>query len=258
MQLKDKVALVTGASSGIGECVSKMFAAEGAKVGVVASSKIERAQVVVDAIEQAGGTGKAFTANVTSTSSVASLIQQTEESLGKIDILVNCAGVFVPTPVGEMAEADIDNTVDINLKGTIHMINAVAPGMKERRSGKIVNISSIAGVIGIGTYGVYCATKAGIIYLTKSLACELAPFDINVNCIAPGNTATPINSDIRNDPEKKAVLDYMTALTPSNQIYSTPDDIAGAALFLSTKSGRAMHGSVMQLDEGICAGLFMK
>jgi len=168
---------------------------------------------------------------------------------------VNCAGVFVPTPAGEHADAAVDRTIDINLKGTFNSIDAVVPHMKARHSGKIINIASVAGVMGIGGYAMYCATKAGIVMLTRALACELAPQGININAIAPGNTATPMNADIRSDAAFAPMLQAMAARTPSGRVYSTPAEMAAMAAFLASDEARAMHGSTVLMDEGFSAGL---
>jgi 3-oxoacyl-[acyl-carrier protein] reductase len=109
--------------------------------------------------------------------------------------------------------------------------------------------------MGMPGYGLYCATKAAIVNLTKALAIELAPQNINVNAIAPGNTSTPMNEDIRTDPEMKPVYEFMESRTPSNRVYSTAEEMAGVALLLASEDGRAMHGSTVVIDEGVSAGM---
>jgi len=255
VKLSGKYALVTGGSQGIGETIAQGLAAEGATVAVVASSNVAKAKVVADKIVASGGKAKPYACDVRDAAAAAGLVKQVLTDFGQINILVNSAGVFYPTPAGETKEADFDRMVDINLKGTWNMINNVAPSMKERKAGKIVNIASVAGTLGIGTYAIYCATKAGIIMMTRALACELAPLGINVNCVAPGNTATPMNEDIRTNPEFKPMLDFMASRTPSGRTYSNPEEIAGIAVFLASDSARAMHGSCVLADEGFSAGL---
>lgn len=255
MMLRGKVAVVTGGSQGIGSAIVQRFAREGAKLAVVASSDRAKAQKVVDGLPP-GSAATAFACDVTRPAEIEALVKAVSAALGPIDILVNSAGVFYPTPLGATAEADFDRMVDINLKGTFFAIGAVVPGMKDRKSGKIVNLASVAGVMAIGGYGAYCATKAGIVHLTKSAALELAPHGINVNAIAPGNTATPMNEDIRTKPELKPVYEFMKSRTPSGRTYSSAEEMAGVALFLASDLGRAMHGSTVLIDEGIAAGLF--
>ncbi|MCB8881272.1 SDR family oxidoreductase [Acidisoma cellulosilytica] len=251
MRLKGKIAVVTGGSQGIGAAISERFAAEGASVFVVASASLEKAQLVVDRIKAAGGDATAAAADVAQAAELGQLMQKVGD---RLDILVNSAGVFYPTPVGT-PESDIGRMIDINLKGSFLVISAAAPVMKAAKSGKIINLSSCAGVMGLNTYSVYCATKAGIMMMTRALALELAPFGINVNAIAPGNTATPINEDIRMKPEFAGFLQSMTERTPSGQTYSSVEDIANLAVFLASDESRAMHGSTVLMDEGFTAGL---
>lgn len=252
MKLREKVALITGGSQGIGEAIAARFAREGAAVAVVASSSVDKARAVSDRL---GGRARPYACDVRSPDAVGALHTQVTRDFGRVDILVNSAGLFYPTPVGTTAEADFDRLVDTNLKGTWNLVSAVAPGMIARKQGKILNIASVAGVMGIGTYAVYCASKAGIIMMTRALACELAPHGINVLCLAPGNTATPMNEDIRTNPEMRPFLDFMAARTPSGRTYSAADDMASIALLLCSDDARAMHGSCVLADEGFSAGL---
>jgi 3-oxoacyl-[acyl-carrier protein] reductase len=255
MKLPGKVALVTGGSQGIGAAIAERLAAEGATAAVLASANTAKAQVVVDRIRAKGGMAEGFVADVIYPNNVSKLVGDVEARLGPIEILVNAAGVYYATPVGETDEAAYDRMIDTNLKGTWNAISAVVPGMKARRRGKIVNVSSVAGVMGIGTNAVYCASKAGVIMMTRALANELAPHGINVNCISPGNTETPMNYEIRTNPALKHFLEAMASRTPSGRVYSTAEEIAGVALFLVSDETRAMHGSNLLIDEGFSAGL---
>ena len=255
MKLQDKTALITGGSSGIGEAIAIKFAAEGAAVAVLARADAGRAQAVVDKIADRGGTATPYAADVTDAGAVDAVVDKVIADLGRIDILVNSAGVFYPTPIGDTDVGAYDRMVDINLKGTFLMIDAVAPHMRARRYGKIVNLSSICATMGFKGYAVYCATKAAIVMLTKTLALELAGDNVNVNAIAPGNTTSPMNADIRTKPELRAFYDEIAARTPSGQAYSSPDDMAETALFLASDASRAMHGSTLLMDEGFSAGL---
>jgi NAD(P)-dependent dehydrogenase (short-subunit alcohol dehydrogenase family) len=247
--------LVTGGSQGIGERVAIRLAAEGARVAVVASSSLEKADAVVAELPGGASRHKALACDVRDSAAVGRSVSDVISHFGRVDILVNAAGVFYPTPVGATAPQDADRTVDINFKGTWHVINAVASGMKDRKSGKIVNVSSVAGVMGFGSYAIYCATKAAIIMLTRALANELAPHGVNVNCVAPGNTATPMNEDVRANAELKPFLDAMSVRTPSGRTFSSTEDIANVILFLASDDSRAMHGSCVLADEGFSAGM---
>jgi NAD(P)-dependent dehydrogenase (short-subunit alcohol dehydrogenase family) len=255
MKLADKVALVTGGSAGIGEAIALRFASEGARVGVVASADMGKAERVVKKIEGASGLARAFVADVARVAQIEALVEAVFQAFGRIDILVNAAGIIDATPAGNTSEADYDRIMDINLKGTFFCINAVVPHMEAQGAGKIINISSIGGILGSSQHAVYGASKAGVIGLTRALACELAPRGIHVNAIAPGPTATPGNEALRTRPEFRESLESLAARTKSRRTFSDPDDMAGAALFLAADDGRAMHGSVMVLDEGFTAGI---
>jgi 3-oxoacyl-[acyl-carrier protein] reductase len=256
MKLANKVAVVTGGSSGIGAEVVFALASEGARVAVVASQSAEKSARVVERVRQAGGEARAFAADVRDPSAVEQLFAAVDAAYGGVDILVNAAGVYYPTPIEGTAVADVDRMIDINLKGAWHAISAAVPRLKARGGGKIVNFSSVASRFGLGGFGLYCATKAAIVLMTRSLACELAPYNINVNAIAPGNTATPMNEAFRADPASKPYLDAMARATPSNTTFSSPEEIAAAVMFIVTQA-RAMHGSTLVIDEGISAGLML-
>ncbi len=255
MKFDGRVALVTGGSQGIGEATALRLAAQGANVVVVASSSLDKAAAVVARLPGSAGRHLAASCDVRDAASVNKLADDATRRYGRIDILVNAAGVFYPTPAGATRDEEFDRMVDVNLTGAWNLINAVAPGMKERKYGRIVNIASVAGVMGIGNYAVYCATKAGLIMMTRALANELAPHGIGVNCVAPGNTATPMNEDIRTKPELKPFLDAMAARTPSGHTYSSADDIVNVIAFLASDEARAMHGSCVIADEGFSAGI---
>ena len=255
MELRNKVALITGGSQGIGEEIARTFAAEGATCAVVASSNIRKANKVAKELKRKS---KGYACNVAKPTEVNKLVESVIKDFKKIDILVNAAGVFYPTAAGETKSADMNRMVDINLKGNWNVTNAVVPHMKKRKQGIIIYLASVAGVRALPSYAMYCATKAGIVMLTKALATELSRDGIHVNSISPGNTATPMNEDIRTDPELKPVLDFMEMLTPSGRTYSEPSDIANTALFLaSPKTGKAIYGANFVIDEGFAAGLFV-
>ena len=249
MLLKDKTAVITGAGSGIGEATAKLFASEGAKVALVARTK-SSLDSVVNAIKEAGGNARAYTLDVCITANVEETFKAIEADLGPIDILLNSAGVFYPTPGGEMEEKEWRGMLDINVGGTINTCNAVLPGMKARETGHIVNIASISGLVAGSSYSVYGATKAAVIMLSKSLAAEFAPYGIHINIIAPGNTATPINRDIRTQPENASMMKAIEASTPSKRSFSEPIDMARSALFLVSDAGAPFYGAVLVADEG--------
>jgi NAD(P)-dependent dehydrogenase (short-subunit alcohol dehydrogenase family) len=250
-----KTALVTGGSSGIGQAIAQRLAAEGARVAVTASSDAARAQEAAKRIAVQGGAETlGIVANVTSAASIAACVEKVRNAWGRLDILVNSAGVYYPTPLGETAEEALQQMLDTNLKGVFLAMNAVTPGMKAQGGGKIVNVASVAAFIGSKNYSLYCAVKAGVVALTKSAALELAPFSINVNAVAPGNTATPINEHIRTLPEWAERRALINANTPSLRKWTPPEDIANIAVFLASDESRAMYGATVLADEGRAAG----
>jgi NAD(P)-dependent dehydrogenase (short-subunit alcohol dehydrogenase family) len=255
MRFKDRIAVVTGGSQGIGARIAERLAAEGAAVAVIASSSKEKADGVASAINAAGGRAAGHVADLRRADQIRAVVDHVIAAEGRIDILVNAAGLFFPTPAGETPEEDVDRIVDTNLKGPFHAINAVASHMKAAGKGRIVNIASVAALMGIGGYALYSATKAGVSLMTRALAVELAPHGINVNAIAPGNTATPMNENIRTEEAYRPMLEAMAARTPSGKVYSDADEIASLALYLLSDDARAMHGSTVLIDEGFSAGM---
>ena len=254
-KLAGKVAIITGSSSGIGKAIALKFAAHGARVAVMASTNIDKAKAVVTEISQAGGEAHAFTCDVSCPDRIHETFTSVLEIFGTLDILVNAAGVFYPTKIGETSETSFDNMINTNLKSVFFATDAVAPILQEKQQGKIINLSSSSAYIGSRDYGLYCAVKAGVTTLTKTFALQLAPHNINVNAIAPGNTSTPINQDVRTLPEFAERRKMIDASTPSKRKFSEPEDMANAALFLACEDSCAMHGSTILLDEGRSAGL---
>lgn len=255
MRLKDSIALVTGGTQGIGRAVAERLASEGATVIAIASRDVSRSTAVARDIRDHGGLADAEVGDVTDRSSTRALVERVLARHGRVDVLVNCAGVFVPTPAGERTDDSVDRTIATNLVGTFTMIDAVVPSMKARSTGRIINFASVAGFMGVSGYSVYCATKAGIVMMTRALACELAPYGIRVNAIAPGNTATPMNEAIRTDAAYVAMLQAMAARTPSGRTYSTPGEMAAMVAFLASDEARPMHGATVLMDEGFSAGM---
>lgn len=252
MRFEGKVALVTGGSSGIGAEACVRFAEEGAQVAVVASSSLDRAQATAD---RCRGRARPFVCDIADVTAVRALVADVIDTFGRIDILVNSAGVFFPTRVGETDEAMFDRMVDANLKGCFFMCDAVAQHMVARGGGgKIVNMGSGAGIAGRSNYLVYSAVKAAVINMTRSFAVALAPHGINVNCLAPGNTATSMNENVRTEPEYADIYATIQEKTPSPRAFADPREMAGAILFLCSDDAAAAYGAMLLMDEGVSAG----
>jgi len=250
MRLKDKVAIVTGGSQGIGRAICQAYSREGARVAVVNARAPERGEAVAAAIRADGGSAQAYQCDVSSRSHVRALVDAVTRAWGTVDILVSNAGVMINKPVEDYTEDDWDRMVDTNLKGAFLLVQAVLPGMKAQRSGKIVLMASIAATHAFPNSVPYCASKAGVWIMAKALCAEVAKFGINVNSISPGNTATPLNEHLQRDPE---FVKLMQSYTPTGRAYLSTDEVAGAAVFLASDEARAIHGIDVIVDDGWCA-----
>jgi len=242
MKLKGKVAIVTGAGRGIGRAIAIALANEGAKV-VVNSLHSEHADKVSAEIKKAGGTALATAGDVSSARDIKALFDSAIKKFGKVDILVNNAGVVHFEPVLQITEAEWDNILSINLKGTFLASQAAVRVMKP--GSKIINISSIAGKIGFPQLAHYCASKGGIIELTKEMALELAP-KITVNAIGPGVIETDMTKGLLSD--KKSRDGFMSQI-PLGRV-GQPEDIAKVAVFLASDDSSYMTGQTIFVDGG--------
>jgi len=243
-----KVAIVTGAASGIGRAIALDLAGSGANV-VIADTALDGAEKVAREIESAGGKAIAVETDVTDSKEVEQMVQQTIEGFGKIDILVNNAGIIGRSSVMDMKEDELDRTFEVNLKGVVLCSQAVARHMIEQRSGKIVNmgssLSSRASVCNFSGGGAdYCASKAAVQAFTRALAMELGPYGINVNAVAPGTTNTPMHEGLW----EMATIYFQNSL-PLGRL-AEPEDIADVALFLVTDAARYVTGQTIHVNGG--------
>jgi NAD(P)-dependent dehydrogenase (short-subunit alcohol dehydrogenase family) len=245
MKLKGKVAIVTGGSQGIGEAIAVRYGAEGARVAVVYHGNDARAAAVVRRI----GDAKAVKADCSKVPEIERMVAEVIGHFGTIDILVNNAGVFRTVPVAETTEAIWDEQLDLNLRGAFFCVKAVLPEFQKKGGGKVINITSIAGVGAFPNCPAYCASKGGLEILTKALAAELGKQNINVNSLGPGNVATPLNAHLRG-PGNEDYINLMRTLTPTGRDFLSVEEMTGAAVFLASDDASAVHGATLMVDAG--------
>lgn len=241
MRLENKVAIITGGAGGIGLAAVKRFLKEGAKVAIVDYDKQQGEKIEAELGENVAF----FAVDVSKLADVKEMVEQVVDRFGKIDILINNAGITRDATLVKMSEEDFEKVIQINLNGVYYCTQAVAPHMIAQGSGKIISTSSVSGVYGNFGQTNYAATKAAIIGMTKTWAKELGRKGINVNAVAPGFTATPM---VEKMPEK--VLQQMEGIT-SLQRLGKPEDIANAYLFLASDEASYITGHVLQVDGGI-------
>lgn len=248
MRLPDKVAIVTGGASGIGRGTCLRLAEEGAHVAVF-DTDLEGAQHVAEEIARSGGTARAFKVDVSNTDQVEAAVNEAISALGAVDILVNNAGMSSTSTVVRTTDELWDRMHEVNLKGTFLCCRALAPHMKKRRYGKIINIASILAGAGSAYYAHYSSTKAGVVGFTRGLAMELGPYDINVNVVGPGVIETPM-LERDTTPELRQRTQERVAL----RRLGTPLDIANAVLFLASDEASYVTGQCLYVCGGLSAG----
>lgn len=249
-EFKDKVAVVTGASRGIGRSIALALAREGCAVTVNYNRNQEKADEVVEAIKEMGGEAIAFKCDVSERTEVENMFTAAINEFGKVDILVNNAGVGGGASFLETTDEMWDRIMDVNLKGVFMCTQVAARHMVDRGYGKIVNISSNSG-FGVALQGEtsYAVSKAGVIQLTKSSAFELGKYKINVNCVAPGSTDTEMLRKDRSDEEYEELL-RSRRQAASLGITGRPEDIANAVLFFASDRSRYITGKTLLVDGG--------
>lgn len=243
--LSGKVAIVTGGSRGIGRAVSIALAEAGADVAVVYAGNRQGAEETVAGIEKRGRRGIMIQTDVSRADQVDSAVKQVLDTFGRIDILVNNAGITRDNLVLRMKEEDWDRVIDTNLKGTFLFSKAVIRTMMKQRSGRIINIGSVVGIIGNPGQANYVAAKAGVIGMTKSMARELASRGITVNAVAPGFIKTDMTA-VLGDEVRNQILSQIPLAR-----FGSPEDVAAAVRFLASDDAKYITGQTLNVDGGM-------
>jgi gluconate 5-dehydrogenase len=249
--LKGKIALITGASYGIGYAIAKAFHAAGAVI-VFNDINQEKVDMGLASYKADGIDAHGYVFDVTDEEAVTEAIAKITKEVGTIDILVNNAGIIKRIPALEMSAKDFKQVVDIDLNGPFIVSKAVAPGMIAKGGGKIINICSMMSELGRETVSAYAAAKGGLKMLTKNLACEWGAFNIQVNGIGPGYITTPQTAPLRE--EGHPFNTFIVTRTPAGR-WGTPEDLQGPAVFLASSASDFVNGHILYVDGGILAYL---
>jgi 3-oxoacyl-[acyl-carrier protein] reductase len=244
-RFENQVAIVTGASRGIGLAIAKRLAAEGAKIAAVSRSQSSSDQAVAAIGDASSGAAKGYAADVSDKKAVAEVCEKALADFGRVDILVNNAGLTRDGLAMRMSEEDWDAVLDTNLKGAFNFMQGVMRAMIKQRGGRIINITSVAGLIGNAGQANYAASKAGLVGLTKSIARELASRNITANCVAPGFISTDMTGVLPENVKTSALANI-----PLGR-FGEPEDIAGAVAFLASAEAKYITGQVLAVDGGM-------
>ena len=252
--LEGKVALITGASYGIGFAIAKAYAEAGAKITFcdINEAALQRG---FDNYKEAGIDVHGYVCNVTDEAQVQAMVKKIEEEVGPIDILVNNAGIIKRIPMHEMAAEEFRQVIDVDLNAPFICAKAVLPSMMERRSGKIINICSMMSELGRETVSAYAAAKGGLKMLTRNICSEYGEYNIQCNGIGPGYIATPQTAPLREpqaDGSKHPFDSFICAKTPAGR-WLDPEELAGPAVFLASEASNAVNGHILYVDGGILA-----
>ena len=246
-QLNGKVALVTGGSRGIGAATAKRLARDGAAVALTYNASPERAEQVIAAIREAGGTAEAFQADAADAGAASRLVRQVVDCLGRLDILVNNAGVYATAPTGEATDEHFDSLIDVNVRGVFALVRAAAEHMN--KGGRIVNVGSVNALTGMPQNSVYSASKAAVGAMTRVWAKEFGGQRITVNTLLPGPIDTEMNPS---DPDQNPMAPTITSFTALGR-YGTADEIAGTVAFLVSDDAAYITGADVVVDGGLTA-----
>jgi NAD(P)-dependent dehydrogenase (short-subunit alcohol dehydrogenase family) len=247
MRLKDKVAIVTGASKGIGQGIAETFAKEGANLTITGLSDMKGLEDTYNRVLRYGRQALKLQIDVSKLSDLDKMVKATADKFGRVDILVNNAGVLYFKRVTNLTEEEWDQTMGTNLKGPYFAVQRVVPEMQKVGKGKIIQLASTAGFGAINEeFSSYAVSKGGIVQMVKSMAIELAPMHINVNAVAPGPINTPMNAPIFNNPQR---VDWFMERLPAKR-FGEVEDIAHAVVFLASDESDWIHGVTLLVDGG--------
>ena len=243
--LSDKIAVITGGTRGIGKAIALKFAQSGADVAIIATSESDAARKTLAELKKLGSDSKLYVCNVSNSEEVERMSEMILADYGQIDILVNNAGITRDNILPALKDSDIDDVIDVNLKGCMYVTRAFIKNFVKRRSGNIINISSVVGLMGNKGQANYAASKAGIIGFTKTVAREYGKRNIRCNAIAPGYIATEMTAALNED-MTKAIAESLPLGT-----LGEPEDVANLALFLAGPSSKYITGEVIKVDGGM-------
>ena len=243
--LNGKIALVTGAAKGIGRAIALALAAEGAVVVVNYNGSRERAEQTLEEIRALGADGCVYQCNVADTEAALAMVKEVMARYGRLDILVNNAGITRDNLIMKMSEEDFDAVINANLKGCFNTIKAVSRQMLKQRAGRIINITSVSGILGNAGQANYASSKAGVIGLTKTMARELASRGITVNAVAPGFVVTDMTQVL-----STSVKEAATAQIPLGR-FGKPEDIANMVAYLASEKAAYITGQIISVDGGM-------
>jgi 3-oxoacyl-[acyl-carrier protein] reductase len=255
MRLKNKIALVTGASRGIGRAIALVFAREGADIAINCLASVELAEDVAQEIKVLGQRAMVIQANVANKAEVEGMTKKVIDEFGKLDILVNNAGMSVVGASAELEESQWKKGIDVMLTGVFFCSQAAGKEMIKRQNGKIINIASIAGIGALPERACYCSAKAGVIQLTRVLACEWAKYNINVNAIAPGYVKTSLVEELIE--KGKYNEENLSIRTPMGRLAKC-EEVADAAVFLSSEESRFITGQTIVVDGGWSSYMYLE
>jgi len=245
-KLEGKTAIVTGGTRGVGRAIALAFAGEGADVAINYTRSEDAALAIVDEMKKMGRKGLSFKVDVADNGEVKEMVDKVVGEFGHVDILVNNAGISQPAMLYKMTEEQWDRVIDVHLKGSFNAIQAVSKNMMERESGKIINVTSTAGLVGTVGQINYSAAKGGIVIMTKSAARELARKKINVNCISLGVVETDMTKKLQEDPKLREIYEGRILLGR----FAKTEDVTPVFVFLASKDSDYMTGQVLSVDGG--------